>query len=50
MNMLSSVFWFLSLPVFIYVSYQLSKLAVLTFEKNFTEKAQEVRPDEQPAE
>ena len=33
MEKLSSIFWFLSLPVFIYVCYRLCLLAVTSFEK-----------------
>ena len=33
MEKLSSIFWFLSLPVFIYVCYRLCLLAINGFEK-----------------
>ena len=49
MTMLSSVFWFLSLPVFIYISYQLSKLAVDSFEKKYMAKPDEGQADEKAA-
>ena len=33
MEKISSIFWFLSLPVFIYVSYRLCLLAIRSYEK-----------------
>lgn len=33
MEKLSSIFWFLSLPVFIYVCYRLCLLTIISYEK-----------------